>query len=250
MRNPYFREWSHAAQPDGFPDQIVWRLGATGDAAVTAVERGGADYTLDPPPPDRMPELRTRFASQLEVNPTDETIVMGLNTKKRPFTDPRVRQALSYAINRSELSQLLGQDSHPTCQMLPPFIPGYQPYCPYTLDPSRRGSLARPQPRQSAKPDRRLGHPRHADHDLEPAGLLNRFHGLGTLRAPCSTSSATRRGSGRSPSTTPRTYPASRTREPALRCTSSTGPRTTRARLNSSAQQFWSCYELHSQLDE
>jgi peptide/nickel transport system substrate-binding protein len=139
VRNPYFREWSHAAQPDGFPNQIVWRLGATGEAAVTAVERGSADYTLDPPPPDRIPELLTRFASQLEVNPTDETILMGLNTKKRPFTDPRVRQALSYAINRSELSQLLGQDSHPICQMLPPFIPGHRPYCPYTLNPSKSG---------------------------------------------------------------------------------------------------------------
>jgi YVTN family beta-propeller protein len=149
VRNPYFREWSHAAQPDGFPDEIVWRLGATGEAAVTAVERGEADYTLDPPPPDRMPELRTRFASQLKINPTDETIFMGLNTKKRPFTDPRVRQALSYAINRSELSQLLGQDSHPICQMLPPFIPGHQPYCPYTLNPSEAGAWHAPNPRKA-----------------------------------------------------------------------------------------------------
>ena len=139
IRNPYFREWSHAAQPDGFPDRIVWRLGATGEAAVTAVERGNADYTLDPPPPDRLPELRTRFASQLDVDPTDETIFMGLNTRRRPFTDPRVRQALSYAIDRGKLAQLLGQDSHPICQMLPPYIPGHQPYCPYTLNPSDAG---------------------------------------------------------------------------------------------------------------
>ena len=139
VRNPYFQEWSHAAQPDGFPDQIDWRLGTTDEAAVSAVERGDADYTLDPPPPDRMPELRTRFASQLNINPTDETILMGLNTRAPPFTDPRVRQALSYAINRSELSQLVGQDSHPNCQMLPPYIPGHQPYCPYTLNPGDAG---------------------------------------------------------------------------------------------------------------
>jgi YVTN family beta-propeller protein len=149
VRNPYFREWSHAAQPGGFPNQIVWRLGATGEAAVSVVERGDADYTLDPPPPDRMPELRTRFASQLKINPTDETILMGLNTKKRPFTDPRVRQALSYAINRGELSQLLGQDSHPSCQMLPPFIPGHQPYCPYTLNPGDAGVWHAPNLRQA-----------------------------------------------------------------------------------------------------
>ncbi len=25
VRNPYFREWSHAARPDGYPDRIVFR---------------------------------------------------------------------------------------------------------------------------------------------------------------------------------------------------------------------------------
>src|SRR5262249_20721506 len=29
VRNPHFREWSHAAQPDGNPDEIVMRYGLT-----------------------------------------------------------------------------------------------------------------------------------------------------------------------------------------------------------------------------
>jgi YVTN family beta-propeller protein len=149
VRNPYFHEWSHAAQPDGFPARIIWRLGASAEAAVTAVERGEADYTLDPPPADRLRELQTRFASQLNINPTDETIFMGLNTKARPFTDPRVRQALSYAIDRAKLAQLLGQDSHPVCQMLPSYIPGHQPYCPYTLNPSPAGHWHAPNLRRA-----------------------------------------------------------------------------------------------------
>ncbi len=149
VRNPYFHEWSHAAQPAGFPNQIVWRLGASTEAAVSAVERGTADYTLDPPPADRLPELNTRFASQLNINPTDETIFMGLNTRTRPFSDPRVRQALSYAINRAKLARLLGQDSHPICQMLPPYIPGHQPYCPYTLKPNHAGIWRAPNLRKA-----------------------------------------------------------------------------------------------------
>jgi len=149
VRNPYFHEWSHAAQPDGFPDQIVWRLGASTEAAVSAVERGRADYTLDPPPADRLRELHTRFASQLNINPTDETIFMGLNTRARPFTDLRVRRALSYAINRAKLARLLGQDSHPICQMLPPYIPAHQSYCPYTLNPSDAGVWRAPNLRKA-----------------------------------------------------------------------------------------------------
>jgi peptide/nickel transport system substrate-binding protein len=45
-RNPYFREWSNAAQPDGYVDRIVFRFGIHPDAAVTAIQRGEADYGL------------------------------------------------------------------------------------------------------------------------------------------------------------------------------------------------------------
>jgi peptide/nickel transport system substrate-binding protein len=46
IRNPQFHEWSTAAQPDGYPDQIVWRFGLDPQAAVTAVERSDADWGL------------------------------------------------------------------------------------------------------------------------------------------------------------------------------------------------------------
>jgi YVTN family beta-propeller protein len=144
VRNPYFREWSHAAQPDGYPDRIVLRTGASVEAAVTAVEQGRADYTIDPPPPDRLGDIQTRFASQLHTNPNDVTIQMLLNTRVAPFTDVRVRRALNYAVDRAKLAQLLGQDSHPTCQLLPPYIAGYQRYCPYTLHPNAAGTWSAP----------------------------------------------------------------------------------------------------------
>jgi peptide/nickel transport system substrate-binding protein len=35
--------------------------------------------------------------------------------------------------------RLLGQGTRLTCQTLPPYIPGYQRYCPYTLDPNPAG---------------------------------------------------------------------------------------------------------------
>ena len=144
VRNPYFHEWSHAAQPDGYPDRIVWRIGASTEAAITTVEHGAADYTIDPPPADRLNEVQTRFASQLHVEPNDVTIEMGLNTRVAPFTDVRVRRALNYAIDRAKLARLFGQDSSPTCQELAPYIPGYQRYCPYTLNPNRARAWSAP----------------------------------------------------------------------------------------------------------
>lgn len=139
VRNRYFHEWSHAAQPDGYPDQIVWRIGASVEVAVTAVEHGRADYTLDPPPPDRLNELQTRFASQLNVNPNDVTVGWTMNTRVAPFNNLSVRRALNYAVDRGKIAAMLSLDSRPTCQLLPPYIPGYQPRCPYTTNPSGSG---------------------------------------------------------------------------------------------------------------
>jgi peptide/nickel transport system substrate-binding protein len=136
LRNPYFHEWSRAARPDGYPDEIVIKVGASPSADLTAVEHGAEDLTLDTPPANRLIELETRFAAQLHMNPAGTVIPLWLNTRVAPFNDSRVRRALSYAIDRGKIAHLIGLDPQPTCQLLTPYIPGYKPYCPYTLDPS------------------------------------------------------------------------------------------------------------------
>jgi peptide/nickel transport system substrate-binding protein len=143
VRNPQFHEWSPAAQPDGYPDRIVWRIGLDEQAAVTQVERGGADYDFDGPPPDRLDELTTRFTSQVHLYPLSATYGMVMNTTQPPFDDPRVRQALNYAVDRAALVKGFGE-ALPTCQLIPPNFPGYRPYCPYTLDPTASGTWTAP----------------------------------------------------------------------------------------------------------
>jgi peptide/nickel transport system substrate-binding protein len=144
VRNPYFHEWSHAAQPDGYPDRIVWRIGASPGVEVAAVERGYADYTPDLDQTNRLYEVKTHFPSQLRENLEDVTLLIGLNTRAAPFNDLRVRRALNYAVDRAKLAQLLGQDSSPTCQTLPPYVPGFRRHCPYTLDPNSAGRWRAP----------------------------------------------------------------------------------------------------------
>ena len=139
VRNPYFHEWSHAAQPDGYPDQIVFHTITTESQALPAVEQGSADYSYQGVPADRLNELQTRFPSQLYVNPLIATDALVLNTRTPPFDDVRVRRALNYAIDRAKVARLLSQDTRPTCQILPPYLPGYQRYCPYTVDLSPAG---------------------------------------------------------------------------------------------------------------
>jgi YVTN family beta-propeller protein len=134
-RNPRFREWSQAAQPDGFPDRIVWRLGSDLNQMVATVLEGDADVIVPSPSPDRVAELASSHAGQVHFLPAAQTYYMSLNTQAPPFDDIRVRRALNFAVDRRAMEKLAGGTSRMTCQILPPNFPGYVPYCPYTRHP-------------------------------------------------------------------------------------------------------------------
>ena len=38
VRNPYFKQWSKAAQPAGYPDRITYSFGLTVEAQITAIQ--------------------------------------------------------------------------------------------------------------------------------------------------------------------------------------------------------------------
>ncbi len=150
QRNPEFSQWSSAAQPDGYPDRIVWRFGQSPESAVSSVERGTADFGLYQfpfsPPGDRLPELRTRYPAQIHANPLPETEFFTLNTRVPPFDDVRVRRALNDAVDRNVVARLDGGRflASPTCQLLPPGLPGYSRYCPYSTGGQPRGPYRGP----------------------------------------------------------------------------------------------------------
>ena len=135
VRNPEFRSWSEAVRPDGFPDQIVWRLGSDQAAMVEDTLAGKADLVFVPPS-DRIVELSSSHAGQLHLTPRPNTVYMDLNTQAPPFDDVRVRRALNFAVDRSEVEALAGGEFHAGCQILPPNLPGFVSYCPYTRHPN------------------------------------------------------------------------------------------------------------------
>jgi peptide/nickel transport system substrate-binding protein len=65
VRNPFFHEWSHAAQPAGNPDVIVMRYGMDPTQELRAVERGEADWSADDVPAKLLSQLTMRYASRL-----------------------------------------------------------------------------------------------------------------------------------------------------------------------------------------
>jgi peptide/nickel transport system substrate-binding protein len=145
VRNPRFHEWNAEAQPRGYPDTIVLRQGGNPQQAVNNLERGSLDVLL-PVPANRLSQLAAHYTQQFHSEPLGATFAMAMNTRVPPFNNVLVRRALNYAVDRGRIVNLAGGAlaGQPACQILPPNIPGYQPYCPYTLNPSPSGSWTAP----------------------------------------------------------------------------------------------------------
>ena len=138
VRNPFFKQWSADAQPSGNPDVIVQKFGLSVEAEVTAVQNNQADWMFDQPPADRLGELSSaKYASRVHVNPLTATYYFALNNNVPPFNNLKARQAVNFATDRNALVKIAGGPklAVPTCQVLPPNFPGYEPYCPYTKNP-------------------------------------------------------------------------------------------------------------------
>ncbi|CAN7454103.1 ABC transporter substrate-binding protein [Rhizobium sp. LjRoot30] len=136
-RNPHFKEWSADAQPDGYADEIIYKFGLTEEAAINAIINGQLDWLFDTPPADRLPEIGSKYASQIKIDPLAAFWYAPMNTNLAPFNDPKVRQALNYALDRDSLVGLFGGEvlAQPTCQILPPDFPGHVDDCLYTKEP-------------------------------------------------------------------------------------------------------------------
>jgi YVTN family beta-propeller protein len=149
VRNPQFNQWSAAAKPDGYPDQIVIDVDPdprAQDAQLPLIEQGKADGYINLVAPQDVQELMTKYTSQLHINSLVAVHYLFMDITRPPFDDVRVRQAINYAIDRSKVVDAFGGplSVRPTCQVLPPNFQGYRPYCPYTLDPDDSGRWTAP----------------------------------------------------------------------------------------------------------
>ena len=134
VRNPFYKEWSHAAQPAGYPDEIHYSFGLTATAQVTAVQNNQANWMFDPIPADRLNELGTKYATQVHINDLTAMWYLPMNVNIAPFNNLKARQAVNYAIDRAAMVKIFGGSrlASPTCAFLPPNFPGHLDYCQYT----------------------------------------------------------------------------------------------------------------------
>ena len=130
-RNPNFKTVKDAGADevaDASVDKITVTENKNNSAQVTDIEQNKVDFMVDPPASDRLQEVKTRYGNRFRMEDSINTYYFWMNTQKAPFNDIKVRQAINYAVDPEALNRIFGGRLHPTQQILPPGMPGYQEY--------------------------------------------------------------------------------------------------------------------------
>lgn len=126
------------------------------------MEAGDADLAADGVPVELLEALDRRASDQLVRSQAFLIFGFALNTVEGPFEDVDARRAVASALDRAPLTELflqfgIVQEAPVTCQVIPPNIPGYAPYCPFGRPGDVEGSWAGPDLTQARELVRRSG---------------------------------------------------------------------------------------------
>jgi ABC-type transport system substrate-binding protein len=138
-RNPDYWE-------EGKPylDTIDYQLSFNPPTALLKLERGEVDVLGDGIPVADLPRIKAdpKWSKQVYTQPLVAISYMFMNVQMKPFDDVKVRQALSWAIDRDKLVKLQGGQAMSLWQFYPEGMPGYQEgKVYYGYDPARAKKL-------------------------------------------------------------------------------------------------------------
>lgn len=123
-RNPHY-----GGTREQGPERIAYSFGVYPSQVTLQLQRGEAD--LGPVPPEEVGALAREYGlegTRLHIEPQPTLAYLALNTERPLFKDnPKLRQAINFAIDRRVLTRQLGQyGGEPTDQLLTPGTPGYR----------------------------------------------------------------------------------------------------------------------------
>lgn len=144
-RNPYWDKANAKVLPHyprGHVDAAKVTVVRNAQTQVNDVLSGKYDWMQNPLPSDRNTEVKEKYeGTQYVVRPTISTYYFWMNTKRPPFDDLKVRQAINYAVDPAALERIYGGTIKGTQQILPPGMPGYEKYELYPHDMEKAKEL-------------------------------------------------------------------------------------------------------------
>jgi peptide/nickel transport system substrate-binding protein len=138
-RNPYWAKANAKAMPEypsGHVDKAKMTVVRNPDTQVNDIEQGKYDWMQNPPPANRYSEVKEKYeGSQFKVVPTISVYYFWMNTTQPPFNDPKVRQAVNYAVDPAALERIYSGQIKASHQILPDGMPGHKAFdlYPYNL---------------------------------------------------------------------------------------------------------------------
>ncbi|HLB58508.1 MAG TPA: peptide ABC transporter substrate-binding protein [Bdellovibrionota bacterium] len=148
---PYkLTEWKHDQQltlvknksfggnPKPRVEKIVARIVPELTTALSLFETGQL-HILEQFPPDTL--QRFHHDPRMRIYPDFSTYFIGFDTRKKPFSDKRVRLAFALSLNKEQIENILQGDQPAAYSFVPPGIPGFNPTIGLRFDKAKAEKL-------------------------------------------------------------------------------------------------------------
>ncbi len=122
-------------------DSVVFKVVPEDSTRLVLLETGDVHAIMRVPPMDA-PRVDATPGLELLNIPSVRTIYIGFHSQREPFTDPLVRQAINYAVDKEAIVEhVLGGAGRVSDAPISPGIFGYHPQERYSYDPEKAQEL-------------------------------------------------------------------------------------------------------------
>lgn len=122
-------------------DTVIFRILPEAATRESQLLAGQLDVIILPPASD-IDALNKNSAVKVLLAPSNRVIFIALNTTKKPFDNPKARQAVNYAINKDDIvKNVLFGAGYSLDAPIAPSVTGYCKTGPYAYDPAKAKSL-------------------------------------------------------------------------------------------------------------
>jgi peptide/nickel transport system substrate-binding protein len=84
-------------------DRVTYRFIPDPNAALAALKAGDIDAAMFGIGPEHVPDLQKDPRFQVIIGETTNDVILAMNNSRKPYTDVRVRRAMTYAVDKKEV---------------------------------------------------------------------------------------------------------------------------------------------------